>query len=127
MGYLLDTHALLWFAVGDPHFPKPLKAIVDDPKESCFISVASLWEIAIKVQIGKLSIGMSIEDLFAFIGRNQIEVLQINFPHLLKVSNMPRIHGDPFDRLIAAQALSENLTLLSRDKEFDKYGVSVLW
>jgi PIN domain nuclease of toxin-antitoxin system len=75
MPYLLDTHAFLWFVSGDKKLPKEIKELVKNVNESCFISIASFWEITIKVQLGKLKLGISIEELFEFTSRNKIEII----------------------------------------------------
>jgi PIN domain nuclease of toxin-antitoxin system len=92
-----------------------------------FLSAASLWEITIKHQIKKLELGISLEELFEFVDRNQIEVIPINYLHLLQLSRLPLHHNDPFDRMIIAQAISENLKLISRDAIFKKYQVNLIW
>ena len=92
-----------------------------------FLSVASLWEITIKHQIKKLELGISLEELFEFVDRNQIEIILINYLHLIQLSSLPLHHGDPFDRLIIAQAISENLKLISKDSIFQKYQVDLIW
>lgn len=91
------------------------------------MSVASLWEITIKNQIGKLTLGISLEELFAYAERNRIEIIQITYDHLLTISKLPGHHSDPFDRIIISQAVSENLTLISRDKGFKKYKIKQQW
>jgi len=83
MAYLLDTHAFLWFVSGDKQLPESARSIIKDIHQSCFLSAASLWEIAIKYQNNKLDLGISLEDLFEFADRNQIEIIPINYEHLL--------------------------------------------
>jgi len=97
---LLDTHTFLWFVAGDKQLPPTVRDKIKDIKQHCFLSVASLWEITIKFQIGKLTLNISLEELFNYIDRNQIEIIPINIEHLLTLSELPRHHGDPFDRLI---------------------------
>jgi len=127
MAYLLDTHALLWFIAGDKQFPEAARSIIKDIHQSCFISAVSLWEVTIKLQNKKLELGISLNDLFEFVDRNQIEVIPINFEHLLLLSNLPAHHNDPFDRLIIAQAVTEDLVVITRDKFFKKYKVKQFW
>lgn len=127
MAYLLDTHAFLWFVAGDSQLPISVREKIKDINTPCFLSSASLWEITIKVQIGKLSLGISLDKLFQFVERNQIEIIQITNDHLLTLSTLPKHHGDPFDRLIISQAIAENLTLISRDKGLKKYKVKLEW
>lgn len=127
MAYLLDTHTLLWFVAGDKQLPESSKEIIKNVNESCFLSAASLWEITIKHQLKKLELGISLEELFEFVERNQIEIIPINSIHLLQLSQIPFYHNDPFDRLIIAQAMSENLKLISKDSIFKKYPVNLVW
>lgn len=127
MAYLLDTHAFLWFVAGDKQLPESVKAKIKDIGELCFLSVASLWEITIKHQIGKLTLDISLEDLFEYADRNQIEIMQISNEHLLALSKLPGHHSDPFDRLIVSQALVENLTLITKDKVLKKYKIKQQW
>jgi len=121
MAYLLDTHAFLWFVSGDKQLPESARNIIEDIHQSCFLSAASLWEITIKHQNKKLDLGLSLEDLFDFADRNQIEIIPINYEHLLLLSKLPGHHNDPFDRLIISQAISEELIIITRDKLFKKY------
>lgn len=127
MAYLLDTHTLLWFVAGDKQLPESSKEIIQNVNESCFLSAASLWEITIKHQLKKLELGISLEELFKFVDRNQIEIISINSLHLLQLSKLPFYHHNPFDRMIIAQAISENLKLISRDHIFKNYQVSLVW
>lgn len=127
MAFILDTHAFLWFAAGDKQLPESVKSKIFDIDVSCFLSVASLWEITIKHQIGKLILDLSLEELFEYAERNRIEIIQISFDHLLTLSKLPPHHNDPFDRIIISQCISENATLLSKDTGFKKYKVKQLW
>lgn len=127
MAYLLDTHAFLWFVSGDEHLPESAKSIIKNIHESCFLSAASLWEITIKHQNKKLELGLSLEELFDFVDRNQIEVIPINNIHLLQLSTLPAYHNDPFDRLIIAQAISEDLKVISKDRVFKNYKINLVW
>jgi len=127
MAYLLDTHAFLWFVSGDKQLPESARNIIEDIHQSCFLSAASLWEITIKHQNKKLDLGLSLEDLFDFADRNQIEIIPINYEHLLLLSKLPGHHNDPFDRLIISQAISEELIIITRDKLFKKYKAQLIW
>ncbi len=127
MAYILDSHTLLWFVSGDKKLPKSVKEIIKDIKQPCFISAASLWEITIKQQIGKLILEISLKELFEFIDRNQIEIIPINFDHLQKLAKLPIHHSDPFDRMIISKAITEDLIVITRDKEFEKYKVNLIW
>ena len=127
MAALIDTHTFLWFVSGDKQLPEKIKNKILDINEPCYISIASLWEITIKIQIGKLKIDISIEDLFKYADRNQIEIVQITAEHLLVLASLPQHHNDPFDRLIVSQAISENMTLYSKDKGLKKYKIKQEW
>lgn len=127
MAYLLDTHTFLWFVAGDKKLPASLKQIIKDITKPCFISVASFWEIAIKKQIGKLTIEISLDELYRFAERNQIEIIPVKEEHLITLLDLELLHNDPFDRLILSQTLVEGLVLLSRDKAIKKYKVKQRW
>jgi PIN domain nuclease of toxin-antitoxin system len=127
MAALLDTHTFLWFVSGDNQLPEKIKNKILDINEPCYISIASFWEITIKIQIGKLKIDISLEELFKYADRNQIEIVQITSEHLLVLAALPQHHSYPFDRLIVSQAISENLTLYSRDKGLKKYALQQEW
>jgi PIN domain nuclease of toxin-antitoxin system len=127
MGFLLDTHTFLWFVSGDSKLPVSVRDKIKDINQPCFLSIASLWEITIKMQLGKLILNISLNELFAYVDRNQIEIVQITYDHLLKLSNLPGHHGDPFDRLIISQAIAEKFILITRDKGLKKYKVKQQW
>jgi PIN domain nuclease of toxin-antitoxin system len=127
MAYLLDTHTFLWFVAGDDQLPVSVKKKLADINESCFLSIASLWEIAIKKQIGKLDLKIGFDELFQFAERNQIEIIAINETHLTTLLSLEFLNNDPFDRIIVSQAISEDLTLISRDKKLKNYKVKLQW
>ena len=127
MSFLLDTHAFLWFVAGDSQLPASIRSKIEDISQPCFLSSASLWEITIKQQIGKLTLAISLQELFDYIDRNQIEIIQINYEHLLLLYGLPAYHSDPFDRLIIAQAIAEDLILVTKDKALKKYKVKQQW
>lgn len=127
MAYLLDTHTFLWFVAGDKQLPESVQEKIKDIENPCYLSVASLWEITIKHPIGKLTLNIPLEDLFDYADRNQVEILPIANEHLLTLSTLPGHHSDPFDRLIVAQALAENLTLITKDKGLRKYKIRQQW
>jgi PIN domain nuclease of toxin-antitoxin system len=107
MRLLLDTHALLWFYGGDESLPVDLRQTISNSDTICYVSVASLWGITIKIGLGKLEIGTSLTEFFDFLERNQFWVLPVELGHLLQLQQLPTHHRDPFDRLIIAQALAE--------------------
>ena len=127
MAFLLDTHTFLWFVEGSDQLPATIKNKISDINKSCFISIASLWEIAIKKQIGKLNLNIGFDELFRFAERNQIEIISINEAHLTTLLNLDFFNSDPFDRIIVSQAIAEDLVLLSRDKKLKSYKVKLHW
>ena len=125
MKYLLDTHTLLWFLQGDKKLSDKARQLIDNPRNSKFLSIVSLWEIAIKVSLGKLVLNKPFERLFPEqLYFNRIEVLDITVDSLIKLTTLPFHHRDPFDRLIIAQALVEELPIISADAAFDAYQIS---
>ncbi|MFY7911867.1 MAG: type II toxin-antitoxin system VapC family toxin [Emticicia sp.] len=127
MNILLDTHALLWFYGGDAQLSLTSQNLIKDISNNCHVSIASIWEITIKYNIRKLELENSLADLFEFIKRNQISVIPIEFEHLLKLSSLPLIHRDPFDRIIIAQGITEKLTVISKDSFFTDYDLPIIW
>ena len=128
MKLLLDTHTFLWFIGGDTNLSGTAEFIIMDRTTSRLLSIASLWEMAIKINARKLQIGMSFEELHSkYIYGNGISLLTIELEHLDAFTTLPLHHRDPFDRLIIAQAQSENIPILSRDGAFDQYNVRRIW
>lgn len=127
MGYLMDTHIFLWFIAGDKKLPKAIRQKIEQIETPCYLSIASFWEITIKRQLGKLELKLTLKELFQYAENNNIDIVQIAFDHLHHLSKLPHIHGDPFDRLIIAQAQSEKLKLLSIDETLRKYRVDIEW
>ncbi|KQM75924.1 hypothetical protein ASE74_20215 [Pedobacter sp. Leaf216] len=127
MAYLLDTHAFLWFVAKDDQLLASIKKTLSNVSESCFLSIASLWEIAIKKQIGKLYLQINFDELFRFAERNQIEIIAINETHLTTLLKQEFFINDPFDCINVSQAISEDLTLISRDKKLNNYNVKLQW
>jgi len=126
--YLLDTHALLWFLSGDERISPTSRQIISDPKNRCFISIASLWEMAIKINIGRLNLSFDLKELSTHLSENNLEVLPIAFEHILETLELEDHHRDPFDRIILAQAKFERLTIISKDENFKKYAhIKLIW
>jgi PIN domain nuclease of toxin-antitoxin system len=125
---LLDTHALLWFLNDDPLLTGIAKKLIEDPANHKFVSLATCWEIAIKVGLKKLDLG---ESAATFLPRelaaNRFDLLQIELRHATFVEALPLHHKDPFDRLLIAQAIIEVMPIVSVDIVFNSYGVSRLW
>lgn len=128
MKYLLDTHSLIWFISGDGQLSPHARHLIEDENNELFISVGSLWEIAIKFSLGKLELGQPFEEFFPQqLEDNSIEVQAITVDHLNNICNLPFHHRDPFDRLLIAQSQVEKLPIISVDAIFDKYGVKRVW
>jgi len=123
MKYLLDTHILLWWLDGDKRLSKKFKKVIEDTSIIKLVSVASIWEIIIKVQAKKLPLKTSVENL---VKKIMFPILNIDVIHVLKLIKLPDIHKDPFDRMLVAQARSEDCILLTDDKNIKKYKVSTL-
>jgi PIN domain nuclease of toxin-antitoxin system len=125
---LLNTHALLWFLEDSPHLSNAAKQLLEDAVTDAYISVASLWEIAIKIGLHKLQIGEPFDQLFpAQLQRNNIELLGVTVKHLTRLTTLPLRHRDPFDRMLIAQALEEQLVIVGADVAFDVYAVERVW
>ena len=128
MKYLLDTHTLLWFLKGDEKLSDKARRLIDNPCNEKFLSIVSLWEIAIKVGLGKLALNKPFEKLFPEqLHFNRIEILDITVDNLIKLTALPFHHRDPFDRLMIAQALVEGLPVIGADVIFDAYGINREW
>jgi len=128
MRLLLDTHSFLWFIGGNPNLSTTARMLIEDASNQPFLSVGSLWEMAIKVSIGKLSLGQPFEILISRQLRlNGIDLLGIEMRHAAVVSELPFYHRDPFDRLLVAQAMVERMPIVSADTAFDAYPVKRLW
>ena len=126
--YLIDTHTLLWFITEDEELSDRARRLILDSSSEIFLSVASLWEIAIKVNIGKLALDKPFNQLFPDeLDSHGIEILNITINSLIQLTTLPFHHRDPFDRLIIAQALDEGISVISVDSAFDPYGVSREW
>lgn len=127
MQYLLDTHTIIWFCENDKMLSKKVASEIVHMNNVCFLSVASLWEIAIKFKIGKLQLTIPFEEIYNFLSKNNIRISPLEFHHLQRLLNLDFIHRDPFDRVIIAQAIAEDLIILTIDKDIIKYPVKCLW
>jgi PIN domain nuclease of toxin-antitoxin system len=125
--FLLDTHVFLWLIQGDPQLSSRVRAIISDDASQLNFSVVSIWEIAIKLNIGKLKIEHSIEDIYQLLAQLKIEILSIDRSDFDRYLTLPLHHRDPFDRLIIAQAIERELILISVDGSFESYPVQRLW
>jgi PIN domain nuclease of toxin-antitoxin system len=127
MSLLLDTHTFLWFIDDSPRLSAQAKSQIESDTKA-LVSIASLWEIAIKTSIGKLRLPQSFDPFITQqLALNAIELLPISVAHLAVLSTLPLHHRDPFDRLLAAQAFVEQIPIVSADPKFDTYPINRLW
>jgi PIN domain nuclease of toxin-antitoxin system len=128
MRLLLDTHAFLWFVLDDPQLSRAARSLMEDIHNDLLLSPASYWELAIKVKLGKYDIP---GDFSAFmerhVAKNYLTILPITIKHVAAVTTLPFHHRDPFDRLLVAQAMVEQVPLLSADKALDAYPITRNW
>ncbi|MFM8728165.1 MAG: type II toxin-antitoxin system VapC family toxin [Planctomycetaceae bacterium] len=128
MRILLDTHAFLWFFTNDPSLSLPALSQISDRNNDVLISPASYWEVAIKVSLGKYPLSVSFEHFWtAGIIENDFRILPITIAHASLLASLPMHHKDPFDRMIIAQAIAEQVPVVGVDSAFDAYGVTRLW
>ena len=125
---LLDTHSFLWFVTEDPKLSAAAERIIAEGGNEPILSAACVWEIAIKVSIGRLPIPAPLDSFIPEQLRiNRISLLPIELRHLFEIPRMPLHHRDPYDRLLIAQAIVEGLPVLTADPAFDKYPIQRLW
>ncbi len=127
MRYLIDTHVLIWYLNGDGALPEKHAALMRDPQNKLFLSMVSIWELTIKMSLKKLECSKNIAEIEEYLLSKDYEIINISFAHLKALFELPKFHGDPFDRLLIAQALTENLSILSADGHFKDYAVNVVW
>jgi PIN domain nuclease of toxin-antitoxin system len=127
MKILLDTHSFIWFVEDDPRLTIGIKRIIEKPSNEIYLSIASIWEMAIKMQLKKLMINKSIEEIIDLAILNGFELLPILPEHIIKLTTLDFHHRDPFDRIILAQGLVENQEIISSDVIFDSYGIKRIW
>ena len=127
MSLLLDTHIIIWYLEGNAQLSDAAKRKLDNRQERRCVSAVSIWEMAVKINVGKLELKKPLADLRSFITANDFDWLPLTFEHSLVYLTLPLHHRDPFDRMLIAQAMSEGLTIVTRDPHFSGYGVEVLW
>jgi PIN domain nuclease of toxin-antitoxin system len=126
MPALLDTHAFLWWCEDASELSRKARQAISG--EECFVSHASIWEIAIKSSSGKLTLPAPVEKyVTGQMSLNGFGQLEIGFRHITRTCDLPWHHRDPFDRLLAAQAMAEDLAIISRDSVFERYGIKRIW
>jgi PIN domain nuclease of toxin-antitoxin system len=127
MNLLIDTHILIWYIAGNPNLKPAMTDLLEATENDLCISVASLWEIAIKVGKGKLDLGIEFHELEEILERLNIQILPILFGDLNVQRTLPFHHTDPFDRIIISQAINQHLVLMSADSAFSNYPVQNIW
>ena len=128
MKLLLDTHALLWYYLGDSQLSVPARNAIEDGSNDKFVSPASYWEIAIKIALGKYRLSESYDDFIQHsIFDNGFRILSVRPRHTSELIGLPRHHDDPFDRLIIAQAIREKMSIVGCDAAFSQYPVPLVW
>jgi len=123
---LLDTHAFIWLVEDDANLPGSLRDLIENTN-NVFVSIASFWEISIKIQIGKLTLQSDFNDIESSFESTRFKLLPISLKDTIQVSNLPLYHRDPFDRILVAQAINHSLAIISRDMAFDAYPIQRVW
>lgn len=127
MGYILDTHALLWFLRGEERLSETAHKIILDDNLKKSVSIASIWEISIKNRIGKLPLKYGVSEIFDKIEDNGFGLIKIERKYVELYNTLPLIHRDPFDGIIIATAISEKMTIVTADENIQKYDVMWVW
>jgi PIN domain nuclease of toxin-antitoxin system len=128
MRVLVDTHVFLWWVEGNRALPPKARAVLADSDNECLLSLASVWELAIKSGLGKIKLALPAQRyVVEHVAANGFGMLDIRMAHVGRVESLPMHHGDPFDRLLIAQSLEEKLPIVTADPVFRKYGVKRIW
>ena len=127
MDILLDTHTFIWFFNGDEQLSFKAKKLIEDSKTRKFVSIASIWEVAIKIGLKKLFFDGNVSEVAELIEKNGFQILQISVGHTVAYEAMELVHRDPFDRILVAQAMVEKMTIITKDDNIQKYIVKTDW
>ena len=128
MNILLDSHTLIWFSQNSPQLSSSAIEILENRNNLLFLSLVSVWEIQIKVQLGKLNLDISLSEIVKDQTKiNDVQILTMKLSHIWTLDTLPYYHKDPFDRLLISQAITENLIILGVDSVFDSYPVQKIW
>lgn len=128
MIYLLDTHSLIWFFSGDEKLSNRVRDLIENEANIKLISLASIWEMGIKQSKGKLTLAYPLEEYIEKkIELSDFQLLPINLKHLGQITKLPFYHNDPFDRLLIAQAIIENVSIVTKDSAFNQYEIDIIW
>lgn len=124
---IIDTHALIWFMEGDSQLSEAARMAIELNAGGNLVSIASLWEMGIKWSNGKLALSLPFGEAIELIEQSGFKILSISKDDLITLSSLPFFHRDPFDRLLIAQSLNYDLPIVTKDSEFSKYRVDILW
>lgn len=127
MRFLLDTHTLIWFLNGDKALSSKARKSIESDQVENYVSIASLWEMAIKISLDRLELNASFMEIGQQISENNFQILPISLKDTVIISNLPFHHRDPFDRMIISQAVNNKLTVISKDSHFNYYDIKVVW
>jgi PIN domain nuclease of toxin-antitoxin system len=127
MNCLLDTHTLIWFLNGDKKLSKTALSLIENTNNKKFVSIGSLWEIAIKIGLKKLEFDGSISEIIDLVEQNDFELIPISTTHIAELEGLAIIHRDPFDRMLVVQAMVEDLIIVTRDENIPRYNVKTQW
>ncbi|MCL2873447.1 MAG: type II toxin-antitoxin system VapC family toxin [Defluviitaleaceae bacterium] len=127
MGIILDTHVAIWFFEGDKRLSKSAIDAICDLDNMIYVSIASVWEVSIKLSTGKLKFDGGIENFIETIYKNEFELLGISPRHTKTIAELPFIHRDPFDRMLVAQAIAEDMAILTVDENIARYEIKSMW
>lgn len=127
--YLIDTHILLWHSLGDRQLSSHVLEKLGSPESNLFVSQATYWEMTIKKSLGKLELAVPISQFYRSALENAFNVLHFDIEHYTVLESLPLLHSDPFDRMIIAQAIFKDFTIVTQDKKFEDYQhlVKILW
>ena len=128
MRVLIDTHVFIWWTSDVTRLSSRVDDLLLDPSTEVVLSIVSIWEMQIKLSLGKLQFKTNLQELIDDeISRNKIELLSLSLSHIYALSNLPQYHRDPFDRILISQSIDTNLQIVSIDEKFDAYGVNRFW
>ena len=127
MNFIIDTHTLIWDLEGNPNLSKLAKKMIENCENKVFISIASLWEMSIKIKLNKLYLNIPLENLKNHLQQKKIDILPIVFEDVLINSSLPNHHNDPFDRIIISQSINNSFPIITKDANFSKYIIDIIW
>ena len=127
MNLLLDTHTFIWFFNGDEQLSLKARKLIEDSRNKKFVSIASVWEVAIKIGLKKLFFDGKTSELADLIEQNGFLILPISIAHTVTYESIELVHRDPFDRILVAQGIAENMTIITKDENIQKYSIKTNW